>query len=153
MMVANEEPWENHQYLASQKHFEKFYEDIFEEFAKFGEIDDLVVADNLCDHLVGNVFVKYYKEEAAEKALGKLVGRFYEGRVIQAEYTTVTDFREARCRGFHETRCSRGAYCNFVHIKHIPKGVKMRLVREMYADHPEYLGGESKKSRRSRSRR
>merc|ERR1719401_3256968 len=70
----------------------------------------------------------------------KLTGRFYSGKLIQAEYTTVSDFREARCRAFHETRCNRGAYCNFMHIKHIPRAIKRRVVREMYDDHPEYLG-------------
>merc|ERR1712087_193773 len=64
----------------------------------------------------------------------------YSGKLIQAEYTTVSDFREARCRAFHETRCNRGAYCNFMHIKHIPRAIKRRVVREMYDDHPEYLG-------------
>ena len=29
----------------------------------------------------------------------------------------MTDFREARCRQFDETTCSRGGYCNFMHIK------------------------------------
>merc|ERR1712087_169374 len=64
----------------------------------------------------------------------------YSGKLIQAEYTTVSDFRETRCRAFHETRCNRGAYCNFMHIKHIPRAIKRRVVREMYDDHPEYLG-------------
>merc|ERR1711904_527871 len=107
---------------------------------------------------------KYYHEEDAERALGKLTGRFYSGKLIQAEYTTVSDFREARCRAFHETRCNRGAYCNFLHIKHIPKAIKRRVVREMYDEHPEYLGQttskkekkkekKEKKGSRSRSRR
>merc|ERR1711972_1165928 len=54
-----------------------------------------------------------------------------------------------------------GAYCNFMHIKHIPRAIKRRVVREMYDDHPEYLGQtrggrkdkEKKKRSRSRSRR
>merc|ERR1712176_309930 len=122
-----------------------------------GEIEDLVVVDNLCDHMIGNVYVKYYHEEDAERALMKLTGRFYSGKLIQAEYTTVSDFREARCRAFHETRCNRGAYCNFMHIKHIPRAIKRRVVREMYDDHPEYLGQtksskKDKKKDRSRSR-
>merc|ERR1711870_192318 len=61
------------------------------------------------------------------------------------------------CRAFHETRCNRGAYCNFMHIKHIPRAIKRRVVREMYDDHPEHLGQVSKKDKgkdrdRSRSR-
>lgn len=27
-----------------------------------------------------------------------------------------------------------------MHIKHIPRAIKRRVVREMYDDHPEYLG-------------
>merc|ERR1712062_961266 len=84
--------------------------------------------------------------------LMKLTGRFYSGKLIQAEYTTVSDFREARCRAFHETRCNRGAYCNFMHIKHIPRAIKRRVVREMYDDHPEYLGQTRNKRDKERSR-
>merc|ERR1712161_63745 len=105
--------------------------------------------------MIGNVYVKYYHEEDAERALMKLTGRFYSGKLIQAEYTTVSDFREARCRAFHETRCNRGAYCNFMHIKHIPRAIKRRVVREMYDDHPEYLGqtrggGKEKKEKKEK---
>jgi splicing factor U2AF subunit len=166
LALANDEPWDDDMYDRAQQHLEAFYIEVFLELANYGEIEDLVVVDNLCDHMIGNVYVKYYHEEDAERALMKLTGRFYSGKLIQAEYTTVSDFREARCRAFHETRCNRGAYCNFMHIKHIPRAIKRRVVREMYDDHPEYLGqtrgrrdkekdkekGDKKKDR-SRSRR
>ena len=35
------------------------------------------------------VYVKYYHEEDAERALGKLTGRFYSGKLIQAALCTV----------------------------------------------------------------
>ena len=35
-----------------------FYEDIFEELAKFGEVQNLNVCDNLADHMVGSVYAK-----------------------------------------------------------------------------------------------
>jgi len=158
LALANDEPWDDDMYDRAQQHLEAFYIEVFLELANYGEIEDVVVVDNLCDHLIGNVYVKYYHEEDAERALGKLTGRFYSGKLIQAEYTTVSDFREARCRAFHETRCNRGAYCNFLHIKHIPKAIKRRVVREMYDEHPEYLGStrgtekKEKKNKRSRSR-
>jgi len=166
LALANDEPWDDDMYDRAQQHLEAFYVEVFLELANYGEIEDLVVVDNLCDHMIGNVYVKYYHEEDAERALMKLTGRFYSGKLIQAEYTTVSDFREARCRAFHETRCNRGAYCNFMHIKHIPRAIKRRVVREMYDDHPEYLGqtrgggkeGKEKKEKkekkdRSRSRK
>jgi splicing factor U2AF subunit len=155
LALANDEPWDDDMYDRAQQHLEAFYIEVFLELANYGEIEDVVVVDNLCDHLIGNVYVKYYHEEDAERALGKLTGRFYSGKLIQAEYTTVSDFREARCRAFHETRCNRGAYCNFLHIKHIPKAIKRRVVREMYDEHPEYLGstrGSKKKEKKDRSR-
>lgn len=36
-----------------------FYEDIFLELAKYGEVEYLNVCDNLADHMVGNVYVKF----------------------------------------------------------------------------------------------
>jgi len=140
MSIANDEDWDDDMYTRAQEHVEAFYEEVFLELANYGEIEDLVVLDNVSDHMLGNVYCKYYHEEAAERALKKLSGRFYGGRLIQAEFTPVTDFREARCRAFHETRCARGGLCNFMHIKHIPKAVKRRLVREMYEEHPEFAG-------------
>lgn len=159
MSIANDEDWDDDMYSRAQEHVEAFYEEVFLELANYGEIEDLVVLDNVSDHMLGNVYCKYYHEEAAERALKKLSGRFYGGRLIQAEFTPVTDFRESRCRAFHETRCARGGLCNFMHIKHIPKAVKRRLVREMYEEHPEFAGpgashteGRSRSSRRKRKK-
>jgi len=160
MAIASDEDWDDEMYARAQEHVEAFYEEVFLELANYGEIEDLVVLDNVSDHMVGNVYCKYYHEEAAERAVRNLSGRFYGGRLIQAEYTPVTDFREARCRAFHETRCARGGLCNFMHIKHIPKAVKRRLVREMYEEHPEFQGpgaarqdGHSKSRSRKRQRK
>ena len=44
---------------ACAEHFEDFFEDIFEELAKFGEVETLNVCDNTADHLVGNVYAKF----------------------------------------------------------------------------------------------
>lgn len=38
------------------------------------------VCDNLGDHLVGNVYIKYRREEDAEKACKILNSRWYDGR-------------------------------------------------------------------------
>merc|ERR1712190_471423 len=145
LALANDEPWDDDMYDRAQQHLEAFYVEVSLELANYGEIEDLVVVDNLCDHMIGNVYVKYYHEEDAERALMKLTGRFYSGKLIQAEYTTVSDFREARC--------NRGAYCNFMHIKHIPRAIKRRVVREMYDDHPDYLGQTCGKRDKERSRK
>lgn len=77
------------------------------------------MCDNLADHMVGNVYVKFGDEESAAKALANLQGRYYAGRPIMVEFSPVTDFREATCRQYEENTCNRGGYCNFMHLKQV----------------------------------
>lgn len=123
-----------------QEHFEDFYEDIFEELSKFGEIESLNVCDNLADHMIGNVYVQFKEEDQAAAALQAMQGRFYSGRPIIADFSPVTDFREATCRQFEENNCNRGGYCNFMHVKMIGRDLRKKLF------------GRSRRYRRSRSR-
>jgi len=161
--MAEGQPVEDPQADEAQDHFEAFYEDVFHELARFGEIMDMGVCDNIGDHLIGSVYVKFAKEDQAEKALKAMAGRFYAGRVIAPEFCPVTDSSDARCRQYDDAMCSRGGFCNFIHWKHVPKAVKKRLFRRMYAEHPEFRQDvedkrdsrrreERKSSRRSRSR-
>lgn len=99
-----------------QENLDEFYEEIYEELRKYGKVEDIQVCENLGDHMVGNVYVKYLDEEDAEKALSSLRGRYYAGRPLAAEYSPVTDFKEARCRQYDEGTCTRGPYCNFMHV-------------------------------------
>ena len=90
--------------------FETFYEDVFlkviikfksyhyHKLADFGEIEDLIVCENIGDHLVGNVYIKYTKEEYAEKCMSHLLNMQYEGRPLQMEYSPVIDFSNAKCK-------------------------------------------------------
>jgi len=107
--------------------FDEFYEEIFEELQGFGELEDVQVCENLGDHMVGNVYVKYADEEDAEKSLKSLYGRYYAGRPLICEYSPVTDFREARCRQFDEGTCSRGGYCNFMHVREPSRELRKHL--------------------------
>lgn len=86
-------------------HFEDFYEEVYMELARYGELEEVNVCDNIGEHMLGNVYVKYYNEQHAEKALKGLHGRFYSGRQIQVEYSPVTDFKESRCRLYTEGSC------------------------------------------------
>ncbi|GLJ54709.1 hypothetical protein SUGI_1175230 [Cryptomeria japonica] len=110
-----------------QEHFEDFYEDLFEELSKYGEIESLNICDNLADHMVGNVYVQFREEEQAATALRSLQGRFYAGRPIIVDFSPVTDFREATCRQYEENTCNRGGYCNFMHLKKISRELRRRL--------------------------
>merc|ERR550534_2664621 len=108
---------------------------------KFGPVENITCCENLGDHMIGNVFVKFEDEEDCRKACEGLSGRFYAGRLVTAEYSPVTDFREGRCRQFEEQHCMRGGYCNFLHLKPVPRFARKYLKR-----------GGSDKRRRSRSR-
>lgn len=110
-----------------QEHFEDFYEDIFEELSKYGEVENLNVCDNLADHMIGNVYVKFREEEHATAALHAMSGRFYAGRPIMVEFCPVTDFREATCRQYEENTCTRGGYCNFMHLRKIGRDLRRKL--------------------------
>jgi len=107
-----------------------FFENMYEELGKFGRIEALHVCDNLGDHMIGHVYAKFSDEEEASDALNVMNGRYYDGRKMEVEFSPVTDFREARCRDFDEDTCSRGGFCNFMHIKPIP----MCLIRSLEED-------------------
>ncbi|KAL2536241.1 Splicing factor U2af small subunit B [Forsythia ovata] len=124
-----------------QEHFEDFYEDLFEELRKYGEIESLNVCDNLADHMVGNVYVQFREEEHAANALKNLTGRYYAGRPIIIDFSPVTDFREATCRQYEENTCNRGGYCNFMHLKRISRELRRQL-----------FGRSRRRHSRSRSR-
>jgi splicing factor U2AF subunit len=110
-----------------QDDFDEFYDEIFEECRKFGEIEDIEVCENLGDHMVGNVYLKFADEEFAEAAMTALNGRFFAGRTLKCEYSPVTDFREARCRQHDESTCARGPYCNFMHIREPSRDLRKHL--------------------------
>lgn len=124
-----------------QEHYDEFFEEVFTEMEeKYGEVEEMNVCDNLGDHLVGNVYVKFRREEDAEKAVKDLNNRWFNGQPIHAELSPVTDFREACCRQYEMGECTRGGFCNFMHLKPISR----ELRRELY--------GRRRKKHRSRSR-
>jgi splicing factor U2AF subunit len=93
----------------------------------YRSVEGLNVCDNLADHMVGSVYVKYREEESALAALNALSGRFYAGRPILCEFSPVTDFRESTCRQYEENTCTRGGYCNFMHLKPISRNLRKIL--------------------------
>eukprot|EP01118_Nematostelium_gracile_P017334 TRINITY_DN736_c0_g1_i2.p1 TRINITY_DN736_c0_g1~~TRINITY_DN736_c0_g1_i2.p1 ORF type:complete len:137 (+),score=31.65 TRINITY_DN736_c0_g1_i2:288-698(+) len=117
------------------------------------------VCDNICEHLLGNVYVKFFREGDADKALKSLTGRFYGGRPVVAEFSPVTDFREASCRQYENRECTRGGHCNFMHLKQITRELHKYLFykRKQAAkirdrDKKRSRSRSPRKERRSRSR-
>nr|XP_037847486.1 splicing factor U2AF 26 kDa subunit isoform X2 [Chlorocebus sabaeus] len=75
-----------------------FSQEVFTELQeKYGEIEEMNVCDNLGDHLVGNVYVKFWREEDAERAVAELNNRWFNGQAVHPELSPVTDFRESCC--------------------------------------------------------
>ncbi|ELK26863.1 PREDICTED: splicing factor U2AF 35 kDa subunit-like [Myotis davidii] len=111
-----------------QEHYDAFFEEVFTEMEeKYGEVEEMNVCDNLGDHLVGNVYVKFRREEDAEKAVIDLNNRWFNGQPIHAELSPVTDFREACCRQYEMGECTRGGFCNFMHLKPISRELRREL--------------------------
>ena len=121
---------------ATIEDFLVFYEDWYMELSKFGRIEyrGLNVVDNVGDHMIGHTYVKFTDEEEAADALEQLQNRYYDGILMDVEYSPVTDFREARCRDFDEGTCSRSGFCNFLHCKPVPDA----LMRSLEDDAEDY---------------
>lgn len=52
------------------------------------------------EHMIGNVCVKFKREEDAEKAMKGCNNRWFDGRPVYAELSPVTDFRYVCFRSF-----------------------------------------------------
>ncbi|KAF9428907.1 hypothetical protein BGZ94_000568 [Podila epigama] len=126
-----------------QEHFDDFYEDFFVELAKYGELEEMKICDNIGDHLVGNIYARYVYEEDAGNAVESLNNRFYAGRPLWAELSPVTDFREACCRQYETAECTRGGFCNFMHLKEVDRNLK----KELYASQRNYLREKRREER------
>ena len=54
-------------------------------------------------------------------------------RPLICEFSPVTDFRESRCRQFDQGECTRGGYCNFMHMYKIPEEVERRIFGQLFS--------------------
>ncbi|ORX61552.1 RNA-binding domain-containing protein [Hesseltinella vesiculosa] len=143
-----------------KQEFNDFYEDVFSELASFGEVEDMIVCNNVGEHLVGNVYCQFRNEEDAGKAVESLNNRFYAGRPMYAELSPVTDFREACCRQNEISECNRGGFCNFMHLQHPSRSLRRELmeaqrlsIREKRREQREQEGDASRSHREDSSSR
>lgn len=114
-----------------QELIDQFYEDWFTELSlKYGPIIEMHICLNISAHLMGNVYVQFESDEAAKKASEDLSNnRFYDGRVLYASLSPVSDFREARCRQYEIGECNRGGMCNFMHVGKVNRDLVENLFR------------------------
>jgi splicing factor U2AF subunit len=134
------------------KHFEQFYEEIFVELSKYGELKELCVVDNLGDHLIGNVYARFNDESSASKAFNALAGKYYHSQLVEEEYCPIINIRDCRCKKYAQGICKRGAFCNFLHLKEVNRELIRSLKEEMYENHPEYKRNRINNFNRKRER-
>ena len=113
-----------------KKHFEKFYKDMFRTFMEFGRIAELRVCGNLCDHLLGNVYIKFESPEVASEVVNKLHTKKLYELLLLPELSPVMDFADACCKEDLEGACGRGLHCNFLHILKVSKSLMEKLEKE-----------------------
>lgn len=122
------------------KQFEEFYEDMYCEACTYGPVSRMLVCDNGCDHLMGNVYIQYKHEDDALKAAESMNDRWYNEKPVRAEVVPVTDFRDAICRQIEDRSCKRGRLCNYVH----PIEPSAALAKDLYKSQRAYLEIKSK---------
>lgn len=96
----------------TRQHFREFYNDVIPELESFGRIKTLKYCCNTEVHLRGNLYVEYYTERDAARALRKLKGRWYAGRQLNCEFVNLRSWRSAVCG---MSNCPKGRACNFLH--------------------------------------
>jgi len=108
--------------------FEDFCRDIYNTCSEeCGSVRSLSILDNNVPHLKGNVYVSFENEEAAVTCQKLMHGRFYNGRIVVAEFSSVCDIDsfncEGRCRQYDRNLCNRGDSCNYLHVKKKNQGI------------------------------
>ncbi|XP_008540555.1 splicing factor U2AF 26 kDa subunit isoform X4 [Equus przewalskii] len=72
-------------------------------------------------------FFEFRREEDAERAVAELNNRWFNGQAVHAELSPVTDFRESCCRQYEMGECTRGGFCNFMHLRPISRNLRRQL--------------------------
>lgn len=136
--ISEGNPVPPHDIKEAIQKFEDFYQEVFLELATFGEIEEMHVCDNIVNHLIGNVLVKFVSEDDSENCKKNITGRTYCSRLVVPEYSPVTDFKDGRCRQFESGACKRGGNCNFMHMKVVSKDLLKACYKQMYKENPQY---------------
>ncbi|VDD92565.1 unnamed protein product [Enterobius vermicularis] len=114
----------------AQHDFDDFYVEVYTEIdEQYGKIEEMIVSDNVGEHMIGNVYIKFCDESNARKAVDDLNNRWFDGRPIHCEFSPVQDFKAACCRQYDHGECDRGKFCNFLHLKQVSMTVKKKLLK------------------------
>lgn len=83
--------------LEVNREYNEFFEDICQEFEKYGTIINLLVCTNSEQHMTGNVLVEYETSKSALAACYSMNGRFYGGIKLAMEFCHNLNWRTAVC--------------------------------------------------------
>ena len=108
------------EHLPDAAEFTDFFEDVLDEVVEYGRVDDLLIVQNLGDHLHGNTYIRFHSEDDAAAALKAVQGRYYNGHLLQPEFSPVSDFSEAVCGMFRAGFCERGESVLMLHQCALP---------------------------------
>ena len=65
------------------QHQDDFYTELFNELSdNFGPIEEFHVCDNLCEHLIGNTYVKFKDEDHAKECAEAMQNRWFDGAPV-----------------------------------------------------------------------
>ncbi|SCU93905.1 LAMI_0E16006g1_1 [Lachancea mirantina] len=99
-----------------QRDFDAFFEDVYIEASKFGEVRSMVVCENKNDHLNGNVYIIFSRPQDAQAVRDSFNTRWYDSRPLYCDLSHVSGFHDAICRKHDMQACERGDECNFMHV-------------------------------------
>lgn len=121
-----------------------FFQDIFIECVKMRcQIEQMIICNNLNDHLNGNVYIKFRTESMAEKVIEEFSTRWYDNKPIFIELSPVYDFKHSCCNQyFSKNTCDRGEMCNFIHIKKIDS----RFIEDLMMGQYKYLHDDRRRT-------
>jgi len=83
-----------------QKHLDKFVAELWQLLLDFGPIAEINVPENLCDHILGSVYVKFESASYAAECVKGLKEKKYNGIILLPQLSPVINFADAECKEF-----------------------------------------------------
>ncbi|XP_023011913.1 uncharacterized protein isoform X2 [Leptinotarsa decemlineata] len=105
------------------EHYREFFHDVVSEVENYGKIKLFITCCNHETHLRGNVFIEFSSTRSALKCYRGLNGRWYGGKQLSVQFSTIPSWKSAICGLYNFKRCPKGNSCNFLHIFRNPRNL------------------------------
>lgn len=117
---------------ASEEELDNFSHDMMEEVERISRIRDLLVVENVNEHMQGSVWIEFKNEKDAALVYDAVRGRVYGGIPIDVHFSHIRSLQDCICKDYKRGQCRRGLNCSFVHPRPI------RSYRSIFGFHPQY---------------